>query len=154
MQGTGRSGSLPSSHQKHALGQFRYAESVQASVCKVPRCSSRQILKQQVSVCADLENFSRPKESPEKPPGLTPHHRPSDHRRREPAAVGIGVINQQQLLEPQAGGFLEGPEHFLAPPDTKIGPPGTPRPGPPPSITSGQAHPEGSQGSWQPRSTW
>lgn len=59
--------------------RFKYAESVQGSVCKVSRCSSSQILKQQVSISLDLEDFSQlriPTSSPTTNPvtagGMTP----------------------------------------------------------------------------------
>lgn len=36
--------------------------------------------RQLVSISVELEDFSRPKESPQKPPHLKPHHRPRDHQ--------------------------------------------------------------------------
>lgn len=60
-------------------GRFKYADSIQGSVCKVSRCSGWQILKPQVSISLDLEDFSQlriptsgPTTNPVTAGGMTP----------------------------------------------------------------------------------
>lgn len=99
---------LPSSHQRRP-GMVWVC-------CKCPGlCLQSSQVQQSAKIEAAGQHLRRLREflkTQKIPQNLTPHHQPGDHRRREPTAVGISAINHQQLLEPQAAGFLEGPEHF------------------------------------------
>lgn len=75
--------------------RFKDAEGVQAFVCKVSRCNSQQMSRQQVNISIDLENLSRPKESPQKTPDRKPHHQPCDHQWRVSLPSSSGDLSHK-----------------------------------------------------------
>lgn len=64
--------------------------------------------RQQVSISTDLEDFSRPKESPQKPPDLKPHHRPCDHQQQVSLPSRSGDLSHKSC--PLAAGWSPNQE--------------------------------------------